>query len=106
MKKVIEAEKKKAENENKIWEKAKGKNQAMNSGTLAISNSQIVVGAFKEILSDLPTGFKALNIILDLFDSTILDIPRPELINLTLKDFSISMQDLVIARKRKPLNKR
>lgn len=42
------SKKKKVEKEHKAWEKAKGKNQAIDIRKLAISNSQRVVGAFKE----------------------------------------------------------
>lgn len=55
MKIAAETEKKKAEKENKAWEKAKRKSQTMDIRKLAINNSRGIVRAFKEILSDRPT---------------------------------------------------
>lgn len=91
IKKVVEAEKKKAEKEDKAREKAKRKSQAMDIRRLAISNSRRVVGAFKKILSDLQTGPEASNVVLDLSEPTVPDIPRPEPTSHTLKGlFSIN----------------
>ena len=59
MKKAAEAEKKKADKENKARKKAKRKSQAMDIRRLAINNSRGMVGAFKEILSDPSTGPEA-----------------------------------------------
>lgn len=85
IKKVVEAEKKKAKKEDKAWEKAKRNSQAMDIRRLAINNSQKVVGIFKEILSDPSTSSETLNAVLDLFEPIIPDIPRPEPTNLTSK---------------------
>ena len=83
MKKAAKAEKQEAEKKSKTREKAKKKGQAMNIRRLAIINSRKVVGAFKEILSDPPTGPKTLNTVPDLpgpvvSNNAIPNIPGPE----------------------------
>ena len=60
MKKAAEAEKKQAGRENKAYEKAKNKSQAIDFRRLRISNSQ-GVRSFKNILSNLATGFEPLD---------------------------------------------
>ena len=79
MKKATEAEKKKAERENKAREKAKKKSQAIDIRRLAINNSQRVVETFKVILSDPSTGPKA-------FNDAVSDLLGPEASNNAVQD--------------------
>lgn len=81
MKKTAKAEKKKAEKESKIREKAKKKSQAMDIGRLVISNSWKVIEAFKEILSNPPTGPEASH-------DVIPDLSGPEASNNAIPDLS------------------
>lgn len=61
MKKAVDAKKKLLKRQEKTYEKARAKNQSLDIRGLALANSHMKFGIFKDIFSDLITNDKASN---------------------------------------------
>lgn len=98
-------EKKTAKKENKIWEKAKRKNQSKDIKRLTINNIWRVVIVLKKIFFDPLTGPKALKppTASNAFNNIILDLFAFQFIGYTPKDFCITNAKLGNNLKKKTI---